>query len=196
MAARRAHPVPEDARTHLMDAALRVFARKGYDGASVRDIAAEAQVAPGLLYHYFPSKAAVLQALFERSGALVMEAFMRVAGVADPAERLGALVRGSADLVRDNEDFWRVSYGVRMQHGVLAGLAEGIAAQTAAFVGAFTALLAELGRPDPAIEARVLFATLDGVFQHYVLDPHGFPLDEVVERVVHDHGGSPARGSP
>jgi AcrR family transcriptional regulator len=92
MSPRRRHPVPEDARTHLLDAALRVFAARGYEGASVREIAAEARVASGLLYHYFPSKQAILVALFERSGAYVMEAFAAAAGEADPRARLVVFV--------------------------------------------------------------------------------------------------------
>lgn len=175
-----------------MDGALRAFAQKGYEGASVRDIAAEAQVAPGLLYHYFPGKQAVLLALFERSAGLVMEAFARAAAVPEPRARLGALIRVSAQLVRENEDFWRVSYGVRFQHAVIGGLAEGIAAQSAAYHGLFAALLTEIGRPDPEVEARLLFGALDGVFQHYVLDPAHYPLDAVVEGLIRQHGGAPA----
>lgn len=190
MSSRRRHPSPEDIRAHLLDSALRAFARKGFEGTSIRDIGAEAQVAPGLLYHYFPGKEGVLRALFERSGALVMEAFAQAAAVPDARARLGALVRVSARLVREHEDFWRVSYGVRFQHAVVAGLAEGIAAQAALYHQLFVALLAEIGRPDPEVEARLLFATLDGVFQHYVLDPEHYPLGAVVEALIGQHGGA------
>lgn len=193
MAPKRQHPNPADVRTHLLDAALRAFAARGYEGASVRDIAAEAQVAPGLLYHYFTNKEAVLTALFERSAGLVMEAFARVAAVECPRERLAALIRVSAALVREHQDFWRVSYGVRFQHSVVAGLAEGIAAQSAVYHGLFVALLTEIGRSEPEIEARVLFAALDGTFQHYVLAPEIYPLDAVVELLIQQHGGAPAR---
>lgn len=196
MAPRRSQVSPEGTRVQLMDAALRAFAEKGYDGASVRDIAAEASVAPGLLYHYFPSKAAVLTALFERSGALVMQAFTAASAEPEPAARLAGLIRVSAALVRAHEDFWRVSYGVRFQRSVLDGLAEGIAAQSALYGQLFTELLTALGRPDPAVEARVLFATLDGVFQHYVLDPAQYPLDAVIEHVIAAHGGATQGASP
>lgn len=187
----RRHPQPEDPRTHLLDASLRAFARKGFEGTTIRDIANEAKVASGLLYHYFPSKQAVLEALFERSGALVMEAFVAVAAIPDPRERLAGLVRVSARLVRENEDFYRVSYGVRFQHAVIHGLAEKIAMQSGLFLGLFTSLLAEIGRPEPTTEARLLFATLDGIFQHYVLDAEHYPLDAVVETVIASHGGAP-----
>jgi AcrR family transcriptional regulator len=196
---RRPPASPQDAeavRAHLLDAALTVFAERGYQGARVRDIAAEADVAAGLLYHYFPSKEAVLRALFERSTALVLEAFSRVASVAAPRERFAALLRESATLVREHREFWRVSYGVRMQHAVVADLSQGIAAQSAAYVGLFTTLLAELGERAPELEAHLLFATLDGVFQHYVLAPDTFPLDAVIERLVERHAAPPREQTP
>jgi AcrR family transcriptional regulator len=182
------HPHPEDVRTHLLDAALRAFAHHGYEGASVRDIAAEAGVVSGLLYH-------LLQALFERSAGLMLEAFARAAVVPEPRARLGALIRVSAELVHQHEDFWRVSYGVRFQHAVVAGLAEGVAAQAVLYHGLFRARLTEIGRPDPDIEARLRFGALDGIFRHYVLDPAHYPLDAVVERLIQQHGGLPAEES-
>lgn len=196
MSPRARRPHPEDVRTHLLDAALRAFAARGYDGASVRDIAGEAGVAPGLLYHYFPSKEAVLQALFERSAGLVMRAFAEAAVVPDARARLRALVLVSARLVRENVDFWRVSYGVRYQHSVVAGLGAAIAVQSATYHQLFVGLLHEIGRPSPEIEAHLLFAALDGVFQHYVLSPAHYPLDAVVERLIVQHGGAPAPETP
>ena len=47
-----------------MDAAVRVFARKGFHASRVGDIAEEAGVAHGLLYHYFRSKEEVLETIF------------------------------------------------------------------------------------------------------------------------------------
>lgn len=192
MSPRARRPHPPDVRTHLLDAALRAFATWGYEGASVRKIAKEAGVAIGLLYHYFPSKEAVLHALFARSAGLVGEAFARAAHEREPAVRLGTLILASAQLVRDHQDFWRVSYGVRFQHAVVGGLAADIAAQSALLHGLFAELLAAMGRPEPETEARVLFATLDGLFQHFVLDAARYPLDDVVAHVIHTHGGRTA----
>jgi TetR/AcrR family transcriptional regulator, fatty acid metabolism regulator protein len=53
-----------DRREELLDAAVRVFARKGFRAARVGDIAEEAGVAHGLLYHYFRSKDEVLETIF------------------------------------------------------------------------------------------------------------------------------------
>jgi TetR/AcrR family transcriptional regulator, fatty acid metabolism regulator protein len=56
--------ITADKRRVLLDAAVRVFARKGYHEARVGDIAEEAGVAHGLLYHYFASKEEVLETIF------------------------------------------------------------------------------------------------------------------------------------
>src|SRR3954470_6561131 len=53
-----------DRRRDLLDAAVRVFARKGFHASRVGDIAEEAGVAHGLLYHYFRSKDEVLETIF------------------------------------------------------------------------------------------------------------------------------------
>ena len=45
-----------DRRRQILDAAVRVFARQGFHATRVSDIADEAGVAYGLVYHYFPSK--------------------------------------------------------------------------------------------------------------------------------------------
>jgi TetR/AcrR family transcriptional regulator, cholesterol catabolism regulator len=57
-------------REELMDAALAVFATKGVDGSSIKDIAQAASVTPGLLYHYFESKEALAAAVLEERGFL------------------------------------------------------------------------------------------------------------------------------
>ena len=61
-----------DKRTLILDAAIRVFAEHGYHGARVSDIAEDAGVAHGLLYHYFASKDEVLRTIFvENWGELI-----------------------------------------------------------------------------------------------------------------------------
>jgi TetR/AcrR family transcriptional regulator, transcriptional repressor of aconitase len=51
-------------RGQIIDAAYRCFARKGFHQASMRDIYAEAGLSPGAVYHYFDSKADIIEASF------------------------------------------------------------------------------------------------------------------------------------
>jgi AcrR family transcriptional regulator len=63
----------EEKRRQILDAAVRVFARKGFHASRVGDIAVEAGVAHGLLYHYFESKDAVLEAVFHENWDVLLE---------------------------------------------------------------------------------------------------------------------------
>src|SRR6266542_2185072 len=56
----------EERRVQLIDTALCVFAEKGVEGATVKDLSEAAGVAQGLLYHYFRSKEDLLRAALER----------------------------------------------------------------------------------------------------------------------------------
>ena len=53
------------ARDRLYDVAIRMISEKGYDATTLREIARKAQVSVGLLYRYFPSKQAVIIALYD-----------------------------------------------------------------------------------------------------------------------------------
>src|SRR4051794_23531498 len=68
----------EEKRRLIRDAAVRVFARKGYHASRVGDIAEEAGVAHGLLYHYFSSKEELLETVFRDTWSELLEAFARV----------------------------------------------------------------------------------------------------------------------
>jgi AcrR family transcriptional regulator len=84
----------EERRRQILDAAVRVFARTGYHGSRVGDIAEEAGVAHGLLYHYFTSKEAVLQTIFRENWGALIERFRAVEAADEPArEKLQGIAK-------------------------------------------------------------------------------------------------------
>lgn len=80
------HGAAEEKRRLILVAAVRVFARDGYHTSRVSDIAEEAGVAHGLLYHYFTSKEQVLATVFRENWGSLLEAFERIAASDEPAE--------------------------------------------------------------------------------------------------------------
>jgi len=69
-----------DKRQLILDAAIKVFAHKGYHGSRVSDIANEAGIAYGLVYHYFKNKEEVLDTIFDEQWSAFLDA---VAAIAD-----------------------------------------------------------------------------------------------------------------
>ncbi len=100
---------PVDKRRQILDAAIHVFARQGFHACRVSDIADEAGVAYGLVYHYFKSKDEVLNELFTERWSLLLAAIEEVDGQAIGArEKLDAVAGFIIDSYRHDPDLMKV----------------------------------------------------------------------------------------
>ncbi|MDF1502229.1 TetR/AcrR family transcriptional regulator [Roseisolibacter sp. H3M3-2] len=176
-----------ESRDRIERAALRVFAERGLEAATVREIAREAGVSQGLLYNYYPGKQELLAALFRRGmrdvdASLAAGAPDAAAG-GDGAAALRRFAAGAMAIVREHLDYWRISYMLRWQPGVPEALRGELDAWTARIVAALAAHVGGAG-PGAEARARLLFAAVDGVAQHYALDPEGYPLDAVLDALA------------
>jgi TetR/AcrR family fatty acid metabolism transcriptional regulator len=98
-----------DRRRAILDAAVRVFARQGFHACRVSDIADEAGVAYGLLYHYFPSKEEVLNTLFLERWGVMLEMIREVDREQLPVrEKLGTIASFIVDSYRHDPDLMKV----------------------------------------------------------------------------------------
>jgi AcrR family transcriptional regulator len=108
MSATRAKGAP-DRRQAILDAAVKVFARQGFHACRVSDIADEAGVAYGLLYHYFPSKDEVLNTLFLERWGIMLEMIRAVDAERIPVrEKLGAIASFIVESYRHDPDLMKV----------------------------------------------------------------------------------------
>jgi AcrR family transcriptional regulator len=162
-----------DRRQELLDAAVRVFARRGFSAARVGDIAEEAGVAHGLLYHYFRSKDEVLETIFrdtwrllvteteriEASGAPLPEQLRRFARIylgswlATP-ELIGVLVREIARSPNVGETVDEIG-------GVFRGLSR--------MIEAARARSEVRGDCDPTLAAWAVYGSLEEILTGWVL---------------------------
>ena len=100
---------PVDRRRQILDAAIRVFARQGFHACRVSDIAREAGVAYGLVYHYFNSKDQVLNELFVERWSLLLAAIEEVdSRPIPPREKLDAVAGFIIDSYRHDPELMKV----------------------------------------------------------------------------------------
>jgi TetR/AcrR family fatty acid metabolism transcriptional regulator len=98
-----------DKRRIILDAAVRVFARQGFHTCRVSDIADEAGVAYGLVYHYFQSKDEVLDTLFLERWNILLEAIGETDAQEIPArEKLHAIASFIIESYRHDPDLMKV----------------------------------------------------------------------------------------
>jgi AcrR family transcriptional regulator len=108
MAARNQQTAAER-RRQILDAAVAVFARQGFNQCRVSDIADEAGVAYGLVYHYFRSKDEVLDTLFLERWNVLLQVIRDLDGREIPArEKLAAIASFIVDSYRHDPDLMKV----------------------------------------------------------------------------------------
>ena len=192
----RAEP---DARRHsLIEACARVLAREGAAGTSVRAIAVEAGVSPGLVGHYFAGIDALVAASYahvETQVSAAIEAALDAAGH-DPRARLDAYVTASfrppvasGELLATWIAFWslvRTRADIARQHDQ----------QYAAFRARLEALLADCGTPAAQLRQAAISITalIDGLWLELCLSPQTFAPHEAesIARAALDRLAAPA----
>ena len=98
-----------DKRRIILEAAVRVFARQGFHTCRVSDIADEAGVAYGLVYHYFSSKEEILDTLFLERWDVMLEAISEVdASSRSPRDKLQAIAGFIVESYRHDPELMKV----------------------------------------------------------------------------------------
>jgi AcrR family transcriptional regulator len=150
-------------RAALVTAGRTLFGTRGFAATSVEDIAREARVTTGALYHHFPTKAGVFEAVFEQLHAELLDASMAAAaGSADAVGLLAAGFGAFLDKMLEPE----VQRIIVTDAPAVLGLARftelderyGLAATVAALELANES--GALRVPDPPMLARLLFGAL------------------------------------
>jgi len=170
----------EDKRQQLLWAAVRVFARKGFHASRVGDIAEEAGVAHGLLYHYFKSKDQVLEAVFHENWSILVA---RIENVEETDEPAADQIRHIAAIVLRTwlhlPDVVRV---VIQEFGRSPELGERIGELTLPIVALQRVIARGIERGefrkdiDPAFAATVVYGSIDELLTAWVLGR--LPSDE------------------
>ncbi len=162
----------EDKRRLILDAAVRVFAEQGYEAARVGDIAREAGVAYGLVYHYFDSKEAVLEAVFGEAWERLLSALAQAEHSGDAAEQLSLVIRIVLRTWRDDPDLVRLLVREVMRSPAIQDELDQIGQAFAIFQR-----IVERGQRegtfrrgvDPPLAAFFVFGALDEILTGWVL---------------------------
>ncbi len=167
-------------REAILDAARRLFWARGYERATMPQIADAAEVAPGTLYLYFPSKEALYTELlvegYERLAERLRQA---VRADASPREQGEALTDGFLSFAREHPEYFDIIFfTVQREGGALTRLAldaeqrSQLLSAEAACRAIATGVLGRAGVPAEAAASRVqaVWSMLAGVVLYFVRD--------------------------
>jgi TetR/AcrR family fatty acid metabolism transcriptional regulator len=185
-----------DKRDAILDAATRVFAKHGFFGAQVADVAKRAGVAAGTVYLYFKSKDDLLLSLFERTmrdaiaeGRASILAKSNGAGLTDPAAQLREIARlHFARLGRDRELAVVFQVELRQSTKFMARLS---ASRLRDYLGIIRDIVSDgqtrgVFRKDlnATLAAKVIFGALDEMATNWILSERHYKLEGDADAVM------------
>ncbi|MEM9465010.1 MAG: TetR/AcrR family transcriptional regulator [Actinomycetota bacterium] len=174
----------EETRRRLLDAGLTCFAQGGLGATSVQRIATEAGLSKGLLYHYFPSKRALAEAIIEDWTTTVATAGAEAPSDGDPpAQRLAATLRAIAGIVEARPAQYRM-YLLALGDPAFREIA-GDMTGDAPHTHPWAPILEAAASDAPGVDAELLQASLIGIFAHHVLSPRPTAVTPLVDRLLH-----------
>jgi AcrR family transcriptional regulator len=169
----------------ILDAALDVFAHKGFHSATITDVAKKAGIAKGLLYHYFSSKDELLYHIVLTGMNNLVEKFdENHDGVLTEAE-MELFINDMFKKIVDNRNYWKLYFSVMLQPDVFSKeLMQKLKDIYEPMVSVLIQYLKSKGYPNPEMEYLILHALSDGIVINYIADEN-FPLDAVKDEIIH-----------
>ncbi len=186
------HP-RRDRREEILQASLHLFAKKGFHGTTMRDIARSANITEGLIYHYFASKRDLFRAIIEEYSFLpLLRTLPDLAEQLDLRALLIVLARGFFDVLHQNTELIRL---LLQEVQVFpeekeAFFADAVGRSITELSQILDARMSERSRSqvDPQVLARLFFNSLLALFveQEILGGKHLLPADEqtYVEHLV------------
>lgn len=190
----RTPKVVEDRREQILEAALRVFAKKGFARATNKDIAQEAGITAGLIYHYFASKEALLHAIIEHGSPVQGIRTLPTDLLTQPPELLLRFLVQQMLAIGESEQFLRlvrVFLPELLHNEQFSLLSLSTLQEATAFLEKYLNAKmdsGELRQTDPALTAQTIFSAISGfILRRQILrDPQAlqYSHEQIAEYVV------------
>jgi TetR/AcrR family transcriptional regulator, fatty acid metabolism regulator protein len=171
-------PRDGERRDAILQAAIRVFAQKGYHGCRIADVAREAGVGYGLRYHYFENKEDLLSSVFDESFGHFVRLLEAIAATEGPAaQKVEEIVSAALDAYQSDPESIRVLVMEVLRSPVFRE-----AEQRGAFQQAIRLIASvlrkgvergELRPIDPFVAATALFGAIEMALTTLVMDTPG-----------------------
>jgi len=161
-------------RQQIFSTALTLFSEKGYDQASMRDIASHAGISLGLTYNYFKNKEALLLSIVQEGIQQIEKDWPNY-----PAENLQQWLVRYFTILEKYRNYWLLLRALRLQSSLTQQLETHFDGLNNFIIGDLAILLQQLGYGKALPEAILLYATLDGMATQYFTNER-YPLNKML----------------
>lgn len=176
-------------REKIILAAFTLFADKGFARTSVQDIAQEASISKGLIYHYYQSKEDILHDIFVHLKA-EWDTSMDWEKQLPPRQLLRRFLELSVLFIIKQPKMNRLVLSLAVQPEVIAGLGKDVLEMRDSWMEKLSALLKALHYAEPEIEACLLVSMLDGMSIGYLTLGKEYPILQMEKMLLKRYGVS------
>ncbi len=141
----------------ILNTALELFAKEGFNATSTNKVAKAAGVSEGLVFKHFKNKAGLLKAIMKEGEEQFKLIYADVVMESDPLQRIKKLINIPFQISEDEFEFWKLQYKLKWELGYDSNEKMKPLAESA------TNAFEQLGYKLPSLEAELLLQTLDGV---------------------------------
>jgi AcrR family transcriptional regulator len=174
-------------RESILNAALRLFADKGYRATSMSHIAENAGIAKGLIYNYFDSKEKLLEEVIQKGFDSCMPQISEEEFTTSAPETIFKdILYMMKESFKRHPHFWQLYARLFMQVYENQSLLKRMDQYSRKYYDYLGNLLVQLNVPDVQTETFKLAALLDGILLHY-LAVGNYPLDDVVDSIINEY---------
>jgi len=168
-----------------MQAALKVFASQGFNGATINMIAKEAGIAKGLMYSYYESKEKLLGELLtfgmQKAASFLYE---DTTGKLETKKEFAASLRKMIELFMQEKDFWRLYTMLALQPHIAEKFQKEAMSFLQQYLEVYITYFKKKKSPNPMAEAMLFGAVLDGLMFDLMVAPGEYPLEDVLKMII------------
>lgn len=169
-----------NSRAKIIQTALALFSKQGFEKTSIREIAKAANISLGLLYNYFDSKEGLLKAIVLDGMRDIHQSFKFKA---EEPHKLEAFIIRIFSIIKKKKKHWRLLHSIRMQEHLTVLVEQEIEEVNNYFIAELSLILQELHYRQPMQEAVLLFATIDGIAHHYLTSSR-YPIEKITQLLL------------
>ena len=176
----------KESRQKIQDAAFELFAKRGYANTSISAIAQKADISKGLIYHYFDSKEAILDAIFHQ-WVEATDYIMEFSDDLSANQKLRQMINELFTFIKENPESSRLLTVLALQPDAIAALKSQVKQVTLKQIEIGMSILEELDYRNPETEAYFLGAKLDGITLGYLTLGDDYPLEAMKQKLLEEY---------
>jgi AcrR family transcriptional regulator len=168
----------------MLEAALSLFAEKGYNSTSMDSIAKQAKVSKGNLYNYFKNKEALLESVLQNGIDQFSELYTDNQIELESEDDFEQFLRANFEILKVNKSFWKLYYSLVTQSKVQHFFQKIFSPFLEQYVKVFQTYFYKKGDENPNATAMLLGSIIDGVSLDFIIMEDSYPLEDVIKKII------------